>query len=614
MRDWSSASTIVAATGTRLAIASSVASPIIVDGVLWGATTVSAKEPLPLDAEERLEKFTELVATAIANAESSEALRELANEQAALRRVATLVAQGVRPAELFAAVSEEVGQLLAADVAHLSRYEPDRTITGLASWSRVGDPFPVVGTRWPVGGKNVSTRVFETGRSARVDNYADASGVMAVALRETGVRSAVGTPIVVEGRLWGVMSAGSNLEQPLPTDTEARLASFTELVATAIANTESRAGLGRLAEQQAALRRVATLVAEGVPPAKVLSALCEEVVQLLDAQTSTILRLEADGTVTVVAIGGAGVDEFGVGTRTRPESGSVILPVIETGRPARKEASDETSYLARGLGIGGALGIRSTVAVPIVVEGALWGVIGTGTLREHFADDTEQRLEEFTELAATAIASAETRSALTASRARIVAASDEARRRIERDLHDGIQQRLVSLALRARAAEMAPQLPAEARAELAALIDGLRAAIDELRETARGIHPAILSESGLKLALKALARRAPMPVKLDLELDEPLPEHVEAAAYYVASEALTNALKHAEASFVELHADCRDGSLTLALRDDGIGGADPRRGSGLIGLTDRVEALGGTISVASPPGEGTSLHVRLPIE
>jgi signal transduction histidine kinase len=173
---------------------------------------------------------------------------------------------------------------------------------------------------------------------------------------------------------------------------------------------------------------------------------------------------------------------------------------------------------------------------------------------------------------------------------------------------------LVSLALRVRAAEMTPQLPTGAQAELSLLFDGLRAAIDEVRETSRGIHPAILSESGLKPALKALTARAPVPVKLELDLDDRLPERVEAAAYYVASEALANALKHAKASVVELRADCRDGSLALVLRDDGVGGADPSRGSGLIGLRDRVEALGGTISVASPPGEGTVLDVRLPIE
>ncbi|MDX6378184.1 MAG: hypothetical protein QOE98_2487, partial [Gaiellaceae bacterium] len=608
-------------THRRMGIISAVASPIVVEGRLWGAMAVHGHEPLPLDTDERLEKFTELVATAIANAESGAGITRLAEEQAALRRVATLVARGAPPAELFAAVSEEVGHLLAFDVANLSRYEPDRTITSLAAWSRTGDPFPTPGSRWPIGGKNVTTLVFETGRSARVDDYANASGVVAVPFRDAGVRSAVGTPIIVEGRLWGVMSAGSNLDQPLPADTEARLASFTELVATAIANTESRAGLGRLAEQQAALRRVATLVAEGVPPAKLLSAVCEEVSQLLDAQTSSIMRLEADGTVTVWANGGTGEPVFEVGTRTRPGPGRVISAVLDTGRPARREASDDTSEeasddtsdRARSLRLA-ALGIRSTVAVPIVVEGALWGVIGTATVREHFANDTEQRLEEFTELAATAIANADSRAALTASRARIVAASDETRRRIERDLHDGIQQRLVSLALRVRAAEMTPQLPTGAQAELSLLFDGLRAAIDEVRETSRGIHPAVLSESGLKPALKALTARVPVPVKLELDLDDRLPERVEAAAYYVASEALANALKHAKASVVELRAECRDGSLTLVLRDDGIGGADPSRGSGLIGLRDRVEALGGTISVASPPGEGTVLDVRLPIE
>jgi signal transduction histidine kinase len=198
----------------------------------------------------------------------------------------------------------------------------------------------------------------------------------------------------------------------------------------------------------------------------------------------------------------------------------------------------------------------------------------------------------------------------------VVAAADETRRRIERDLHDGIQQRLVAIALRARmTAMMAPHHPSEEiRGELTLLADQLTAALDELREIARGIHPAILSEAGLGAALKTLSRRSAVPVALQLNLDSRLEEPIEVAAYYIASEALTNTVKHAQASIVELHVDCRDGALTLALRDDGIGGADPGGGSGLIGLQDRVEALGGTISVASPPGQGTSLRVVLPVD
>jgi GAF domain-containing protein len=213
---------------------------------------------------------------------SGEEPHVLAEEQAALRRVATLVAHGVPPEELFAAVTKEVGHLLCADYAGLNRYESDRTtMTIVAVWGRTGDAVPPGGRRQILGGRNVSTVVFETGRAARIDGYADSSGVLGLAAREYGIGSGVGTPIVVEGRLWGVMSIYSTPDQPLPADTEARLASFTELVATAVANAESRAALVRLAEEQAALRRVATLVARGTAPQELFAAVAEEVGRLL---------------------------------------------------------------------------------------------------------------------------------------------------------------------------------------------------------------------------------------------------------------------------------------------------------------------------------------------
>jgi signal transduction histidine kinase len=207
----------------------------------------------------------------------------------------------------------------------------------------------------------------------------------------------------------------------------------------------------------------------------------------------------------------------------------------------------------------------------------------------------------------------ESREELAASRARIVATADQARRRIERDLHDGTQQRLVSLALDLRAIEavMPPELP-ELRAQLAHIATELAGALDDLREISRGIHPAILSDGGLPPALKALARRSVVPVELDVDVSTRLPEQVEVAAYYVVSEALTNAAKHARASVVHVDVQARDGSLHLSVHDDGIGGATLGRGSGLIGLIDRVKALDGTISVTSPPGEGTALLVVLP--
>jgi signal transduction histidine kinase len=256
------------------------------------------------------------------------------------------------------------------------------------------------------------------------------------------------------------------------------------------------------------------------------------------------------------------------------------------------------------------LGIVSQVSCPIAVEGGAWGVI-TVNAREELPHDTEQRLEKFTELVSTAIANAEGKSELAASRRRIVAAADDARRRIERDLHDGIQQRLIALSFRARAMTRRP--PDELPGLAAEFSEGLKEVSDELREVSRGIHPTILTEAGLGPALRALARRSNVPIDVDVRLDERLPAPVEAAAYYIASEALTNVEKHAHANVVELIAAHDNGVLTLEVRDDGIGGVDATRGSGILGLTDRAEALGGTISISSPPRSGTTLSVRLPI-
>jgi PAS domain S-box-containing protein len=368
-----------------------------------------------------------------------------------------------------------------------------------------------------------------------------------------------------------------------------------------------------LAKTQAALRRVATLVAEGVPPAQVFSALGEEVNGLLDAGNSAIARLEADGTVKIVANCGTTTDALALGTRLKPEPGWLLTAVIQTGRAARKDDYDDASggmpVVIRDLGI------HSSVAAPIAVEGELWGVIILGTQRARFPDDTEQRLEEFTELAATAIANAATRSELAASRARIVAASDETRRRIERDLHDGTQQRLVSLSLDLRLAEST--VPAELhehRGTIGRVAEELNGVIDELREISRGIHPAILSEGGLAPALRTLARRSATPMKLDDAIENRLPEPIEVAAYYVVSEALANTTKHAHASQVQVALGARNGSLRLSIHDDGVGGADPAGGSGLVGLRDRVEALGGSIEIRSPAGEGTHVVVELPLE
>ena len=241
-------------------------------------------------------------------------------------------------------------------------------------------------------------------------------------------------------------------------------------------------------------------------------------------------------------------------------------------------------------------------------------MVAKATVEQPLPRDAEARLTSFTDLLATAIANAESRAALDESRARIVAAADETRRRIERDLHDGAQQRLVLLGLELRAAQatVPPELGA-LDGELSRVAQGLASLQEWLREIARGIHPAILAEGGLGPALKTLARRSPTPVALDVRVEARLPERVEVATYYVVSEALTNAAKHAQASAVHVEVEAAEGVVRLWVRDDGVGGADPTKGSGLLGLKDRVETLGGTIAIDSRPGGGTAVHVELPV-
>ncbi|MDX6423933.1 MAG: hypothetical protein QOI67_1404 [Gaiellaceae bacterium] len=376
-----------------------------------------------------------------------------------------------------------------------------------------------------------------------------------------------------------------------------------------------RSEVTRLAEEQAALRRVATLVAQGAPPHEVFPAVAQEVGQLLPVDYAMMSRFESDGTVTIVGGWSRTGDELPVGTRWALGGKNLSTLVAETGRSARMDSYAETSSGALGELIR-AGGLRAGVGTPIIVEGAAWGVmIAASTAEDRQPSETEARLAEFTELVGMAIANAESRADLTASRARIVATADDTRRRIERDLHDGAQQRLVTLALELRAAQTAVPSPlAELNDELSRVAEGLVSVLDDLRETARGIHPAILAEGGIGPALKTLARRSPIPVEVDVQSDARLPESVEVATYYVVSEALTNAAKHANASVVRVGVEAVDGVLRVTIRDDGSGGADATRGSGLVGLKDRAEALGGTLSVQSRPGDGTTIRVELPLD
>jgi signal transduction histidine kinase len=378
------------------------------------------------------------------NAQMYAEYRQIAGEQAALRRVATLVARAAPPQEVFAAVTEEIGRLLAADFAVLVRYDPSDTLEVVGTWTSTGTPAPTpVGGRVPLGGRNVTTLVWQTAQPARIDHEDTISGVIGqAATRDRGVRSSVGVPVSAEGRPWGAIVVALTGGEYLPAHTESRLAGFTELLSTAIANAEAQAEV-------------------------------------------------------------------------------------------------------------------------------------------------------------------------TASRARVVAAADQARRRIERDLHDGTQQRLVSLVLKLRAAQVTA--PPELGGQLDEAAAEATGALEELTEIARGIHPAILAERGLAPALKTLARRSPIPVDLQVSADERLPDQIEVSAYYVVAEALTNAAKHSRASAVSVEVEVAGDVLRVAVRDDGAGGADLARGTGLAGLKDRVEALGGRILLDSRPGAGTGLQAEFPL-
>src|SRR5271157_427249 len=371
-----------------------------------------------------------------------------------------------------------------------------------------------------------------------------------------------------------------------------------------------------IAGEQAALRRVATLVARGTPPEEVFAAVTAEAGRVLGVDFTTMSRYHPDGAVTVVgAWSGTDIPViFPAGTRLSAGGPNLHTQVFQTGQPARLDtiAGDLGPALAPAL----AAGIRTAVGVPISVEGRLWGVMNaSSTAEEPLSADTEARLAGFTELVATAIANAEARAALTASRARIVATADATRRHIERDLHDGAQQRLVSLLLQLRAAQatVAPDA-GELAGQLDDVATGLGEAVDELREIARGIHPAALAEGGLRPALKVLARRSAVPVRLDVRVDRQLPEQVELAAYYVVSETLTNAARHAAASEVDVEVEADQGVLRIEVRDDGRGGATFAHGSGLVGLRDRVEALGGQLSLRSQPGAGTTVSIAVSLD
>jgi signal transduction histidine kinase len=370
-----------------------------------------------------------------------------------------------------------------------------------------------------------------------------------------------------------------------------------------------------LREEQAALRRVATAVAAQLTPSEVFATLTREIAVLFGATGASLVRFEPGGEGLVVADWSApGAVGLVAGQRIQLDRDSALQRVHRTGTAARIDhypAHDAAiaDYVRR-------VGAHAAVAAPVTVAGRIWGAVAMSTTRPRpFPPTAELQLASFAELVAMGVANAESRTQLTASRVRIVEAGDEARRRIERDLHDGAQQRLVTVALHLRLARNRVG-DDEASRDLRELLDAstaeLALALEDLRELARGIHPAILAERGLEPALRTLIDRCPTPVGLEVDLPCRLEPKLEAALYFTVSEALANVVKYASATEVVIRASADDRQAVIEIRDDGVGGADPSRGSGLRGLADRVEAVGGWLSVTSPPGGGTTVVATVP--
>ena len=605
---------------------SSLTSSVVVDGVTWGVLCARPQEHSRADAEACVEGFAELVSVAVADASARAALRRLAGEQGALRHVATLVAEGSSPSDLFAAVARAVVQAIDVDAIAVERIDADRSTTVIAS---LDAPMFPIGSRWPLDEPGLHASVIASGRPVRVDDVSVLGGRAGTAVRDSAIGSLVATPIVVDGAVWGLMWVGGKRAEPLAAAAETRLRDFAELAAVAVANAHSRHQLRRLADSEASLRRVATLAAEGATPEELLAAVADEAARILGGAPVAVVRYEPGDSFQVVAAHDDPV--FEVGSSWPVEESSLAAAVRETSAPVRiQDFSEERGIVAEAVR---AAGLASAIGAPIVVDADVWGMVMVGLRQRREAlplfrgwytsrmlsssvsgEEIESRLASFTNLVGAAISRAQAQAELIASRARIVEAGDEARRRIERDLHDGTQQRLVALTLHLQ--RLRADVPVAERATQEGLEQverELKSVIEEVQELSRGVHPAQLAVGGLRPSLRALARRSPIPVDVSVDVPERPPASVETALYYVVSEALANAIKHSRATSVSVTVVGDSRSVRAIVADDGVGGAEAGAGSGLTGLTDRVDALAGLFSVVSPRGGGTTISVDLPV-
>jgi PAS domain S-box-containing protein len=525
-----------------------------------------------------------------------EDLQRLADEQAALRHVATLVAKEASPSEVFSAVAEGVAHVLGVPGINIVRFDQASVAIKIAGWGAS----PVdVGTRWNVDDPTVMAFLAGADPPTRIENYDEAGGEFATIALDAGIKSGIGAPILVDGSTWGAIIAYSAGPEHFPDDAESRLLRFTELVATAISNVQARDRLNDLVEEQTALRRIATLVARGTDPRTVFHHACAEACQLLGARQGIVVQYDPDGFPRVV--GTSGQDDGLAITPTGVSLGSrALVGVIHTSGSSGRAVGD--ARLTPGCEVG----------APVVVEGLLWGALIVDA--DHTLPSvSESTVTRFAEMVGTSVANERARSQLLASRARIVTAGDEARRRIQRDIHDGAQQRIVASVIDLQLAdERFEGDPEAARKRLHSALQSLQAGLEELRELAAGLHPRILTRGGLHAAVDAVAARCQLPVAVAVPATR-YSLQLEAAAYFIVAETLANVAKHARATRAEVRVEESDGELLISIEDDGVGGADPDNGTGLRGLADRAEALGGQLRIRSLPGVGTLLTASLPL-
>jgi signal transduction histidine kinase len=534
-------------------------------------------------------------------------LERVAEEQAALRRVATLVARGATEGELAAAVARELGDLFSSQAASVLRWDGD-TIRVIGDWRSDHGAMQAVGRVYAFGGDTITVRVVESGAPARVDSSADVRTEFGKRRwAELGYEASIGAPIFVEGSVWGVVTASRTRPgDTFPAGAEQQLADFAALVAQSIVNAEARRETAALVAEQSALRRIATLVAGGKPQAEVVDEVITEVGKLFGGTSVMLVRWEGvqDEVVVVGSWTARDTPPVEPGTLYHPGNASATIRVLETGFASR---SDDPP---------GQEGGCSMISAPVIVKAALLGALtASRPVDDVFPAGAEIRLRSFADLAAQSIANERAQTELRASRARIVRTADETRERLERNLHDGAQQRLVSVSVVLRlAAAKLPSAPDDARSLITGASEELTLALEELRDLARGLHPAVLSKHGLEPALEALASRAPVPVHVSNEIEGRLPAAVEAAVYYVVSESLTNVAKYAQASRADVRLTSVRGVVRIEVGDDGVGGADIGGGSGLLGLADRIETVGGRFGVESAPGEGTRVWAEVDLE